>query len=428
MVLDNKKTKVAFHNGILTIGGTIIEVIYEDSRIFFDFGSEYNPASEVQPETLQDLLDENLLPYIDNIFDKNIKLEGYTSKPNTFNHTAVFVSHVHLDHSKVINYLDESIPLYTLNGTKHLLNTLNINNNFLFPRHGTHTSPTREIIGLEDNTIVEVGQISVKVMPVDHDAYGACGLVVTTPDLVISYTGDIRLHGYKKDNTIQFCEQSEGCDVLLIEGVSVSFQELDEEKPTGCEKDLIDSINEIVKNNPDKQITFNYYISNIDRILNIINTNPRTIVLDAYYAYVVKQVANKDVHYYRNDNTDYGLEPNLEVDINILLQDNSKYFWQLSENIAHLIPKLQIGGIYIHSNAIPLGAFDPKYEPFMQQFNDNAIDVEILHNSGHAYPQDLVEIINMIKPKLLIPIHSRKPERLFNESGERLLPTKGQII
>ena len=46
MVLKDKKTKITFHNGILTIGGTIIEIAYENSHIFFDFGSEYNPAAE----------------------------------------------------------------------------------------------------------------------------------------------------------------------------------------------------------------------------------------------------------------------------------------------------------------------------------------------------------------------------------------------
>lgn len=32
-----------------------------------------------------------------------------------------------------------------------------------------------------------MGKIKVKVVPVDHDAYGACGLLIETPDLVISY-------------------------------------------------------------------------------------------------------------------------------------------------------------------------------------------------------------------------------------------------
>ena len=87
-------------------------------------------------------------------------------------------------------------------------------------------------------------------MPVDHDAYGACGLIITTPDLTISYTGDIRLHGYRKEDTLNFCKESRNCDVLLIEGVSVSFQEFDEDisdKEIYNEPELIEKINNIVK-------------------------------------------------------------------------------------------------------------------------------------------------------------------------------------
>lgn len=35
------KTTVTFHSGILTIGGTVIEVAYKDAHIFFDFGTEF---------------------------------------------------------------------------------------------------------------------------------------------------------------------------------------------------------------------------------------------------------------------------------------------------------------------------------------------------------------------------------------------------
>ena len=135
MVLKDKKTKITFHNGILTIGGTIIEIAYEDSHIFFDFGSEYNPKAPVQPTDLQGLLDEGLVPYLNNMYDPRIPLKGYKSKEDSFKNTAVFLSHVHLDHSKIVNYLNPSIPLYTLEGTKSLLNTLNIKDDFLFPLH-----------------------------------------------------------------------------------------------------------------------------------------------------------------------------------------------------------------------------------------------------------------------------------------------------
>lgn len=431
MVLKDKKTKITFHNGILTIGGTIIEVKYEDSHIFFDFGSEYNPKAEVQPTDLQGLLDEKLVPYLNNMFDPKIPLVGYESKEDNFKNTAVFLSHVHLDHSKIVNYLNPKVPLYTLEGTKSLLNTLNINDDFLFPLYEKKGANTREIVGVKENEVIEVGKIKVKVMPVDHDAYGACGLLIETPDLVISYTGDIRLHGYRKDATLNFCRESENCDVLLIEGVSVSFQEFDEDvsdREIPNEEQLIETINEIVKSNSNKQITFNYYISNIERILNIIKTNPRTVVLDAYYSYVLKEATGHQSYYYQLDDKEYGLDKNYKIDFNKLLNDEGEYFWQLDSSALKYMNKLKEGGIYIHSNAVPLGDFDPSYTPFVNKFGEHNIEFVRVSCSGHAHPNDLIKIINLIKPKLLVPIHSYRPERLYNECGDRLLPEKKQTI
>ena len=431
MELKDKKTKITFHNGILTIGGTIIEIAYEDSHIFFDFGSEYNPKDPVQPKNLQDLLDLKLVPYLNNMFDPSIPLKGFESKEDSFKNTAVFLSHVHLDHSKIVNYLNPSIPLYTLEGTKSLLNTLNINDDFLFPLYKNEGKNTREIVGVKENDIINVGKIEVKVMPVDHDAYGACGLLIKTPDLVISYTGDIRLHGYREKDTLNFCKESENCDVLLIEGVSVSFQEVDEEVTTNeisNEPELIDKINEIVKNNTNKQITFNYYISNIERIKKIIETNPRKVVLGAYYSYVVKEATGFQSYYYQLDDKDYGLDENYKIDFQRLLDDEGDFFWQLDTLAMNYIDKLKEGGIYIHSNAVPLGDFDPAYEKFLKKFEDNNVQFERISCSGHAHPKDLIKIINLINPKLLVPIHSYHPERLYNEGGDRLLPEKGQTI
>lgn len=431
MALKDKKTRITFHNGILTIGGTIIEVVYEDSHIFFDFGSEYNPRDPKQPKDLQDLLDFNLVPYLDNMFDPSIPLKGYESKENKFKNTAVFLSHMHLDHSKIINYLNPEVPLYTLEGTKSLLNTLNINNDFLFPLHENKGKNTRDIIGVKENEIIEIGKIKVKVMPVDHDAYGACGLLIETPDLVISYTGDIRLHGYREKATLNFCKESENCDILLIEGVSVSFQDFDDEpneKEIRNELDLIENINNIVKENPNKQITFNYYISNIERILNIIKTNPRKVVLDAYYSYVLKEATGYESYYYSLDNKDYGLNKDLEISFEELLKDENEFFWQLDKLAIEHMDKLQEGGIYIHSNATPLGEYDPAYLPFINSFEDKNIKFERVSCSGHAHPKDLIKIINLIKPKLLIPIHSYRPEKLYNENGDVLLPEKKQTI
>ena len=111
-----------------------------------------------------------------------------------------------------------------------------------------------------------------------------------------------------------------------------------------------------------------------------------------------------------------------------MLNDESEYMWQLDQNSLKQFNKLKTGGIYIHSNAVPLGPYDPNYEPFVSRFKQHNIEFITVSCSGHAHPKDLIKIINLIKPKLLVPIHSYKPERLYNEHGERLLPKKNQTI
>ncbi len=98
------------------------------------------------------------------------------------------------------------------------------------------------------------------------------------------------------------------------------------------------------------------------------------------------------------------------------------------KNPLNQFDKLKQNGVYIHSNATPLGPFDPSYEPFVERFKEKNIEFVIASCSGHAHPKDLIKIINLIKPKLLVPIHSYKPEKLYNEHGERLLPKKKQTI
>ncbi|OON96428.1 MAG: MBL fold metallo-hydrolase [Candidatus Epulonipiscioides saccharophilum] len=426
------KTHITFHNGILTIGGTIIEIAYEDSHIFFDFGSEYNPA--IPASNLQELLDKKMVPYINNIFDPRIELIGYESvNKSGFKNEAVFLSHVHLDHSKIVNYLNPSIPLYTLEGTKSLLETLNINDDFLFPlipaQKNKSKNTVRTIIGTKSDETIEIGKIKVTLISVDHDAYGSCGLFIQTPDLSIAYTGDLRLHGYRKADTMKFCQICKNCDVLLIEGVSVSFQDTNYTPPAkeiSNEQDLINKISELVNENPEKQITFNYYISNIERIMKIIDAVPRKVVLSAYYSYILKDATGYQSYYYNLDGRDYGLAKDKCVEYDTLLSDHKEYMWQLTstDDIDKLLPN----GIYIHSNAVPLGHFDPRFAPFMQQFESKNIKFEWLCVSGHAYPKDLIRIIDSIKPKLLVPIHSYRPERLYNKYGRRLLPKKGQIL
>ena len=422
------KTTVTFYNGLTTIGGPMIEVAYNKSHILFDLGEVYRPELKLPDESYQTLIKNQLIGDVPNFYDP--KITGKPIDTERWEHSAAYISHLHLDHSKVLNLLAPEIPLYAGPITAHLLPALNENGDFLLPAAGHEKNYTRPIIAAEYKKPIKVGDITLEIYPSDHDAYGATGLLVKTPDKQIAYTGDIRLHGYHPDWVRAFMQAAKGSDMLIIEGTGVSWPEEkhDEssEEFTGPknEVELTEEIVRLQNANSDRQITFNTYPTNVERILRIISDSPRKVVLHAKRAHLIKDSLNEDYPYYYlpQDEKYSDLNPELEVSYDELLQDNHKYLWQAVSDY----DKLQKGGLYIHSNAEPLGDFDPAYKPFVEQFAKNKIEFIALRCSGHADEKELKEIIGGIQPVILVPVHTLHPELEENPFGERILPKRGQ--
>lgn len=426
--LKDKKTRITFFEGMKTIGGTMIEVSFEDQKILFDFGALFNPnVDESKLNSLEEILSNNLAPNLVGYYDKRFTGED----AEFYKNKAVFLSHTHLDHVKMLNYLDEDIPVYTSVDTKNIIEALNSRNDFLFPNHKNEYN-TRKINGVGYEEIVNLGKISVELVRVDHNGYGACGFLIKTPDLNIAYTGDIRFHGFRIEDSLNFIEKASGIDILIMEGVMMSWdEEEDNFRDRLTETQHIKKLDEILKENLNTPITFNYYETDVERILHFIETaknNNRELVLTDYHANIIKNTTGIDVKYYRRENIEFYLNPNSEITFEELLNDNGRYLWQFVREDIDLLPKLKKSTIYLHCDAAPLGDFDPSYEPFVKKYEENEIKLILLKVSGHAYPQDLLKLIDEIKPKILIPIHSLRPEMLYNNYGERIMPEKNQII
>jgi len=82
-------------------------------------------------------------------------------------------------------------------------------------------------------------------------------------------------------------------------------------------------------------------------------------------------------------------------------------------------------------------------DPYSEEFYDNTNNIRNrlkpygipsyrVHASGHATPHDIINFIEEIKPKFLIPIHTENPdffEKLFQSSDIKvLLPNKNDSI
>lgn len=424
------KTTVTFYNGLNTIGGPMIEVAYGKSHVLFDLGEVYRPELNLPDESYQTLIQNKLIGDVPNFYDP--KITGKKIDTDRWEHSAAYMSHLHLDHSKAMNLLAPEIPLYAGSITAHMLPALNEKGDFLLPAAGHKSNYTWSIIAAKYKKPIHVGDITLEIWPSDHDAYGATGLIITTPDKKISYTGDIRLHGYHPDWVHEYLTASKGCDLFISEATGVSWPEekndKDSEEFTGPknEKELTEDIVNLQKENPNRQITFNTYPTNVERLLRIIADSPRKVVLYAERAHLLKESFKKDYPYYYlpGDKKFTDLKPELEVSYSDLLDDDHKYLWQAVSDF----DRLQKGGLYIHSNAEPLGDFDPAYKPFVEQFAKDGIEYKALRCSGHADEKELKEIISEVQPAILIPVHTLHPELEENPYGKRILPKRGQTI
>lgn len=423
------ETGLTFHNGVNVIGGTIVEVSYGKSRVFVDFSYEPDGVFTRLPD-LRDLILKGAFPALGDLLDPSLGLPE--SGENVWEHTAVFLTHAHLDHSQLINYLRETVPLYCTPGTKKMLEALNVEGHFLL-KNPTLSGTTRELTAVAPETPVEVGEINVEFISVDHDVIGASGLRIVTPTSVICHSGDIRLHGYRKEESLHFIRRCRGCDLLITEGVSVSSFEPgdpEEQKQFLTEAGLTRSVRAVLEKYTKRNLSFNDYIANQERMADWIGqlSDLRQIVLEEHNAYVLNETLGVRSFWYSIEEPRLGLDPELRVDFNALLEDDSHFFWQLETAALRYMDRMVPGGLYIHADAAPLGEWSPDWQSFFDRFAEAGVETMVLSSSGHASTGDLQGMIDAIGPKLFCPVHSFHPERLTNLSGERLLPEKGQTI
>ncbi len=402
-------TKLYFRSGLNTIGGTIVEVINNENRLIFDFGSFYDPANK----------DQEVIPDVSGIYDNTSKYQDH-----------VFISHLHLDHTKAMNLINNHTNIYMLNESKEFLLDL-----YTIGFDG-FMGEKREYTGLEEGKCIEIGNFKVTMLKVDHDVRGAAAILIESPDITLFYSGDIRLHGLNNKytyDTIEYIKNLESrVDVAIFEGVTISFIEDDYKiTPTNvCTDEQLEKnfSNQVIErlDNEEHLLLINPYIMSHERLTSIFELGTKLnkkVCLTPKFAYLASKYFSSKDFIILGDNT-YGLSYET-IDYKDLNTNHLAIFEFSNINLYDIAIQNNQTAL-IQTGGEPLGAYDPNWEKLEKYCSNNNVLFIAYGASGHASPEHLLYIIEEINPKLLIPLHSFKPELVKSSKDDiiQLLPIK----
>jgi len=429
-------TTLCFYQGLRTIGGTIVEVRTDNARCLFDFGLVYDPQIDARvlprPDALvYDSLKTGALAMIDGLYDRDelrgIPLMAYgDTEPLPF----VLISHMHIDHMGALGLLACDMPVYTSRDGLRLYRGLQKAGEAL-PR------PHRGIYGVRPLQWKQMGDLGFRLIPVDHDVPGACGFEFETPDGRICYTGDLRLHGRKAEQTLAFADTVKHADVCITEGTMVSFiEDFDAVEP---DADLSNSVTEpqveqnIVQaaKTAAGMVFINLYHRNVERVHALIkafNAVGRRFVLQYETALLYRQFyTDESICVYAPSAGKRGMANCDPVARDALVDDPGRYALDLPyEQLMDALDFPAAECLYIHSEGVPLGAYDPGYQKLRDFLARQGIAYRAIGCGGHASPAHLKYLLTRIAPGTLVPLHSYTPEKLRIPGAKQLLPEAGK--
>lgn len=529
--------RLTAYGGANEIGGNKILVEWEDHRIFFDFGLSFNRLGQYYEEYLQprgaalglkDFLRMELLPPLQGIYRPDLYdhcpdlLEEYSSHPayRRLDHVdGVFLSHAHLDHNGHLGFLRSEIPVYAGTLTAVLgkaiqdCKSASVGDEIAYFKcredagdgtlssRGDRTGRTHHVLtgdrpsqNLQQFFQVRPSKDSERVLPplqpcrgdslpfatrywpVDHSIPGAGAWAIETDAGWVVYTGDIRLHGRRAEQTRRFAEEAGDLNpaVLLIEGTRI-YQGED-----GTWRDPSPTPEAVVRENcleavrsEEGLVVADFGARNLERLNSfreIARETGRQLVVTTKDAYLLDAIARTDSSFSGADvdgiriyvaptarsYRDYwerevlgSHEARLIYGEEIAAAPSEFVvcfsFW----DIKHLVDLDPDGGTWLYSSS---EAYDEEMAidqrrlmNWLDHFGLRPVGglagqpedalTEGFHASGHIHPGGIEEVVDTINPEWIVPIHTpegegwRGAEWFVERWGDRVrVPEYGGLI
>ena len=422
IIFEEKKemaVKITVHRGTDRIGGTITEIATENTHIFIDFGASLSDTDGKDSD------------------DKMVNIINSAVQAGKCD--AIFFTHFHGDHIGLLDRLPEKD---ILNGAIQLGMGANARKGLKiihktlvkFSGNEKHRNILKilnygkwaDFVDLEPNTVSFTINDDIAVTPisVDHSAFDSYMFIIEAEGKCIVHTGDFRTHGRLGKGFFERLARhldDKSVDVLLTEGTMLSrlsAKLLTEEQ---MEQKAFEELNK-----PENKCAFLVCSStNVESLASFHNA-----AMKLHRPFIVNGYVYEQLKLYRKTvgKSDKRLtfrksypfapmgeyNPKLEMTqpeymkkngFVMMIGTNDRYT-ERTEYFREENPLLiySMWGGYLDKD-------NPAYNPKLRELYDKWPRHLDLHTSGHAYKEDIEEMIRRVCPsKAIIPIHTEKKE------------------
>ena len=413
------------HRGTKEIGGSCVEIWTKKTRILVDFGMPLVDKDgtdfdfrKYKDLSAQELVNEGILPNISGLYGN--------SKSSI---EAVIISHAHQDHFGLINYINKNVKFYLGEATHKIIELNNI-----FTSQKINLKNTEYF---ENEKTFTIGDINITPYWVDHSAFDSYSFLIEANGKKIFYSGDFRSHGRKVKVFYRFLHNTpKNVDYLLLEGTTIGR----ENKPFKTENQIENELAKVFRTSDKINLI---YVSgqNIDRLTSIYKACKRTgktLVVDVYVAKVLKELSAFAKIPYPSDNFKeikvmfpYYTSKKLSGEKNKQILFQFKKFKitkeVISENHKDIVmlvrPSMRKdlekiegidGGNLIYSMWEGYLGKSATKKFICYLIIDRKFSLLKIHTSGHADIETLKKLVDAIKPKNIVPIHTFESDKYKN--------------
>ncbi len=356
----------------------------------------------------------------------------------------VIITHAHYDHFGGVPHLLPKLgnpPIYGSEFTMRLVQKRQTD----FPMYA---KPIVHIV--KPKEIFRLGKFEIETFHVNHSVPNAFGVVVRTPAGSIAFTGDFK---FDTNPVNDMPADEEHLKQLGEKGISVLYTD-----STGAEREGHSTSESVVEHNLDKLFdahpnqriiaaTFSSMIDRLQQLVSVAEKHGRKVAVDGYSMKTNVEIA-KEIGFmdFKKETIITTEQSNKYPPGKVLIlctgaqgEDNAVLMRIVNKEHRNL--ELQAGDVVIFSSSVIPGneasvqmVKDAIYKQGAEVYHYKMMDI---HSGGHGHRDDLMHMINLTKPKYLIPAHGYFSFRAEHAKlavsngfprGNILLPANGEVV